>query len=121
MTGNTHTKKIIQRERREKRTRAKLLGTAARPRLSVFKSNKYIYAQLINDEKGVTIVSSTDRGLSIKKKTAPKDRAAEVGTDVAKKAIKKNITQVVFDRGGFLYTGAIKSLADAARKEGLQF
>ena len=93
-------------------------GTAERPRLAVYKSNKFITAQLINDEKGVTILSAGD--LKVKKgaKTA---RAEEVGTVIAKLAVEKKIKKVVFDRAGFLFTGRVKAFADAARKGGLEF
>ncbi len=124
MTYQTHTKKIAGRNRRSARTRAKLQGTSQRPRLSVYKSNKHIYAQIINDEKGITVVASSDFALSSRgkgKKVSMRALAAEVGSDVAQKAKKKNIVSVVFDRGRFLYTGVIRDLADAARKEGLQF
>jgi len=121
MSEKIHLKKLILRNRRKKRTRAKLFGTAERPRLSIYKSNKHIYAQIINDEEGATIVSASDANLSLKKKDALKVRAVEVGVSVAKKANKKNIKKVVYDRGSFLYAGAVKVLADAARKEGLQF
>ena len=115
------SKKLAYRTRRSARTRAKLFGTAECPRLSVYKSNKHIYAQLINDEKGETIAASSDATISTKKKMAMKERAAAVGADVAHKAKQKHVARVVFDRGGFLYAGVIKALADAARKEGLQF
>src|SRR3989344_2540711 len=121
MPRKIHQSKSFHHGRRSARTRAKLFGTALRPRLSVYKSNKHIYAQIINDEKGVTIAASSDAGASLKTKNALTARAVEVGADVAKKAKKKNITRVVYDRGGFSYTGVIKALADAARKEGLQF
>ena len=119
--GMVQAKKLIYRTRRSARTRAKLFGTADRPRLSVYKSNKHIYAQLINDEKGETMAASSDAMISAKKKMAMKEMAVAVGADVARKAKQKHVTRVVFDRGGFLYAGVIKALADAARKEGLQF
>jgi large subunit ribosomal protein L18 len=102
-----------QRTRRHKRIRAKIFGTGKIPRLCVFRSNKYIYAQLVNDEKGAVIVSS--RGdLNIK-------AAKKVGEAIAKKAIEKKIEKVVFDRGGYKYHGRIKALADGAREGGLRF
>lgn len=112
--------KSAQYIRRSARTRAKLFGTAERPRLSVYRSNSHIYAQIINDEDGVTVAASSDIALKIKKNTLT-ERAVLVGADIAKKAKQKKIIKAVFDRGGFLYTGIIKALADAARKEGLQF
>jgi large subunit ribosomal protein L18 len=96
-------------ERRHKRIRAKISGTAEKPRLSVFKSNRYIYAQLIDDEKGATLAATSGTD------------GTKVGTDLAKKALAANISKVVFDRGGYLYAGKIKAIADGARAGGLQF
>ncbi len=121
MTSKINTKKTINRNRRSARTRAKLFGTAERPRLSVFKSNSHIYAQLINDEKGVTIVSSSDTVLQVQKKTTLKERAEKVGADIAEKAKQKKISHVIFDRGSFIYAGVVKALADGARGKGLSF
>ena len=118
--SNIHNKKIIQQKRRSARTRARLFGTTLRPRLSVHKSNTHIYAQLIDDEKGVTVTASSDVMLKISKKKLM-ERAELVGTDIAEKAKKLNVNHAVFDRGGLLYTGVIKMLADSARKGGLQF
>ncbi len=98
--------------------RAKIFGTAERPRLSVFKSNKFIYAQVIDDAKGATIASASD--VAVKKGTKV-ERAVQVGNMIAEKAKEKKITSVVFDRNGFNYTGRIKLLADEARKGGLNF
>ncbi|MBI2086982.1 MAG: 50S ribosomal protein L18 [Candidatus Zambryskibacteria bacterium] len=95
-----------KRERRHKRIRTKISGTAKRPRLSIFKSNTAIYAQLIDDISGKTLAS------------AKGSNAAKVGTEIAKGA---KVKQVVFDRGGYIYTGKVKALADAARKAGLKF
>ena len=104
---------------RAKRTRAKIHGTAERPRLSVFFSNKHIIAQIIDDDKGATIVYATTVG---SKMTGTKtEKAALIGTEIAKKAKDKKIKQVVFDRGAKLYAGRLSALADAARKEGLEF
>lgn len=114
---NTNAK-IQKRLRLKKKIRARISGTTAIPRLSVFRSNSFIYAQLIDDTAGKTLVAASD----IKSKKGTKtERAAAVGADVAKKAIAQKITKVVFDRNGFKYTGRIKSLADEARKEGLVF
>lgn len=109
---------FTKRDRVKQRIRAKISGTKVRPRLSVFKSNKYIYAQLIDDEKGMTLVAASDSAL---KKGTKMDRAKKVGNLIATAAIKKKIAAVVFDRNGFKYTGRIKSLAEEARKEGLKF
>lgn len=111
-------KKAAQKLRRHARIRAKVSGTSKTPRLSVFKSNKYISAQLIDDEKGVTLASSSSKGSKGKTKG---DKAREVGADIAKAAKTKKILKVVFDRGGFTYTGNIKTLAESARKGGLKF
>lgn len=105
-------------ERRRKRVRAKISGTAERPRLSVFKSHKFMYAQLIDDEKGYTLASISSKGL--KGKTMA-ERAAKVGEGIARKAIAVKIKKVVFDRGGYLYAGKIKAVAEGARKGGLEF
>lgn len=94
---------------KKSRTRARIRATASRPRLSVHKSNKYIYAQIIDDVKGVTIASASG--------TKP----VEVGREIAKKAVGKKIKLIVFDRGGYIYHGKVKSLADAAREGGLEF
>ncbi|MEK7176102.1 MAG: 50S ribosomal protein L18 [Patescibacteria group bacterium] len=98
-----------KRARRHKKIRAKISGTASRPRFSVFKSNTAIYAQLIDDAKGVTLASA--RGAD----------AHKVGVTLAKAALAKKINTVVFDRGGYIYTGKIKTLAESARTAGLKF
>lgn len=107
-----------RRDRIKQKIRARIFGTAERPRLSVYRSNTNIYAQLINDEKGVTIASASD----IKEKKGKKtERAAQVGKAVAEMAKDKKVKAVVFDRNGFNYTGRVKILADAAREAGLDF
>jgi len=110
------------RRKRHARVRAKINGTAARPRLNVFRSNKHIYAQLIDDMNGVTLASAStlekDLGLE---GTNSVEAAVKVGELVAKRASEKGIKSVVFDRGGYLYHGRIKALADAARENGLEF
>lgn len=111
-------KKAMQKSRRHARVRAKVQGTGDIPRLSVFKSNRYISAQLIDDEKGVTLASASSKGSKEKTK---KDQAREIGANIAKSAKTKKISRIVFDRGGFTYTGNIKMLADSARKGGLKF
>lgn len=110
--------KVERRERLKRKIRAKIFGTAERPRLSIYRSNKNIYVQIINDEMGKTLVSASD--IKIKKGTK-RDRAVEVGKTVAGLALGAKIKAVVFDRNGFNYTGRIKLLADAAREAGLQF
>jgi large subunit ribosomal protein L18 len=107
-----------KRDRRHARVRAKIFGTDTKPRLAVFKSNRYIYAQVINDEKGMTIASASSLGA---KKGTMREKAEKVGEAVAKAAFDKKVKRVVFDRGGFLYAGLIKVLADSARKGGLEF
>ncbi len=107
-----------KRKKRHNRVRAKVAGTLDRPRLSVFKSNKDIYVQLIDDTKGLTLVSSNSLKISDKNLS---DKAKVVGIEIAKLAKAKNISKVVFDRSGYLYTGLIKSLAESAREGGLEF
>ncbi|MCH5162685.1 MAG: 50S ribosomal protein L18 [Clostridiales bacterium] len=110
------------RMKRHARLRHDLKGTAARPRLSVYRSTNNIYVQIIDDEKGVTLVSAGTKAKGVDVKGMTKTQAAEfVGKTVAEKAKKSGITEVVFDRGGYLYTGRVKALADAAREAGLKF
>ena len=110
--------KNYHRMRRHNRIRAKVAGTSAVPRLAIFRSARHISAQLINDDTAVTIVASSD----LKNAKGTKvERAQAIGTDIASKAKEKKITKVVFDRGGFLYAGRVKALADAAREGGLIF
>lgn len=115
---NTSHYKTMKRERRHAKIRRKISGTAQSPRLSVFRSNKFIYAQLIDDTTGTTIVSADD---SKETKGTGTERAQTVGTMLAKKAQEKQITHVVFDRGGYLFAGRVKALAESARNAGLQF
>ncbi len=115
---STSSQKVAKRTRRHARIRAKVSGTATCPRLAVFRSNRFIYAQLINDETGVTLVGTDTR--KAKAKTAV-ERAKEVGGIIAAEAKKKGIERVVFDRGGFQYQGAVVALAEGAREGGLQF
>ncbi len=105
--------------RRKKRIRAKLFGTAERPRLSVFRSLNQIYGQIINDEIGKTLISANSRG--IKKEKGKIGIAHKVGMIIANQAQNKGITQVVFDRGSYLYHGRVKALAEGAKKGGLKF
>ena len=112
-------KKLQNRALRKNRVRSRVHGTAERPRLTVTISNTHVSAQIIDDTKGHTLAASTTVGT---KSAGPmKDQAATVGTDIAKKAKKANITSVVFDRNGRQYGGRLSALADAARKEGLEF
>ena len=114
----TIQKKQANFERRRARIRAKVNGTAERPRLAIFKSHKYIYAQIIDDDKGCTLASADSRKV---KGDKPVDRAKEVGSEIAKKAKAAKIAKVVFDRGGYVYGGKIAMVADAARAGGLEF
>jgi large subunit ribosomal protein L18 len=109
------------RERRHRRIRGKVAGTAERPRLAVFRSNKGIFAQLVDDESGRTIAGASWLGLKKSFKGNKVEQAAEVGKAVAEAAKKAGIETVVFDRGGYLYHGRVKALADAAREGGLKF
>lgn len=111
------SQKTIKRNRRHARIRARVIGTDERPRLSVFKSNSYIYAQVINDEVQSTLASAS----SLKLKKTGIEAAKEVGTTIAKLAKDKGVKKVAFDRGGFNFTGQVKVLADAAREAGLEF
>ncbi len=116
--------KNSQRVKRHVRLRHNLAGTTARPRLSVYRSLNHIYAQIIDDSKGVTLVScnTTQKEVADKvKNMTNKEQARYVGEQTAKLALKKKITEVVFDRGGYLYTGRVKELADGARAAGLKF
>jgi large subunit ribosomal protein L18 len=115
----TKNRKII-RQRVHKRIRAKLRGTAERPRLAVYFSNKNVYAQLINDDDGKTICSASTREKGATG-TANAATAAKIGETIAERAKKANVSTVVFDRGGFTFHGKVKALADAAREKGLQF
>lgn len=116
---NTQKTKQLQQARRQGRIRAKISGTAARPRLSVFRSNTGMYLQLIDDENSVTLVSAHSK--EIKGKMKKTEVALALGKILAEKAIAKNIKQVVFDRGGNFYTGRVKAAAEGARAGGLEF
>jgi len=111
--------KNLKRFRRQVRIRAKVSGIASRPRLSIFRSNTNIYAQLIDDNAGVTLGAASD--LKLKKEGTKTDMSKKVGEAIAKIAAEKWIKEVVFDRGWFAYHGRVKALADAAREAGLQF
>ena len=109
------------RLKRHKRVRGKVMGTAARPRMNVFRSRSNIYAQIIDDVAGKTLVQASTLDKEIKTKHANKEAAKEVGTLIAKRAADKKIESVVFDRGGYIYHGVVKELAEAAREGGLEF
>ena len=112
------------REKKHRRQRNRFSGTAERPLLAVFRSNNHMYAQIIDDTVGNTLVSACTLQKDVKaelEKTNNVDAAAYLGTVIAKKALEKGITTVVFDRGGFIYQGKVKALADAAREAGLEF
>lgn len=117
MTKQQNTK-LQQRNRRHIRIRAKIHGTADKPRLAFFRSNKQVYAQIIDDDKGITLCATNSlksKGLGLRA------RAEELGKQIAEEAKKNKITSICFDRGGFLYTGSVKAFADAARSGGLKF
>lgn len=114
--------KVARREKIRRGIRGKIAGTTARPRLSVFRSNRDIYAQIIDDSNGTTICSASSRDKVIANRTINKvEQAAVVGKALAEKAKSAGITAVVFDRGGYLYHGRVKSLAEGAREGGLVF
>lgn len=113
-----------QRMRRQLRVRKKVFGTAERPRLNVYRSEKHMYAQIINDELGVTLVAASTLDKELRDKISAgsnREAAREVGKLIAKRALEKGITKVVFDRGGYIYHGRIKELAEGAREAGLDF
>ena len=112
--------KNVSRLRRHARVRAKLSGTAEAPRLCVYRSNKNIEAQIIDDTKGVTLVASSSMALKLDNGSNI-EAAGKVGKDIAEKALAKNIKKVVFDRSGYIYHGRVKALAEAAREAGLDF
>jgi large subunit ribosomal protein L18 len=113
--------KINRRAKIKRRIRKKVSGTAQLPRLTVFRSNKQIYAQLIDDTNGVTLASASSYKNDSASNVSKIEQAAIVGKEVAEKAIKAGIEKVVFDRNGYLYHGRVKSLADSAREGGLKF
>ena len=115
------TDRKMERARRHLRVRRKISGTAERPRLCVYRSNTNIYVQVIDDVAGNTLVSASTLDKEIKTKHANKEAAKELGALIAKKAKAKNIETVVFDRGGYIYHGVVKELAEAAREGGLKF
>ena len=114
----------VVRQNKHRKIRNRFSGTAERPRLAVFRSNNHMYAQIIDDTVGNTLVAASTMDKDVKaacEKTNNVDAAAKLGTVIAKKALDKGITTVVFDRGGFIYAGKVKALAEAAREAGLEF
>jgi len=122
---DTAKTKRLRRERAHLRIRRKVQGTADRPRLTVYKSTRYVYAQLINDEAGHTLAQASSREAAISKKAegsaSTKSAARLVGEAVAERAKKSGVAKVVFDRGGYIYHGKVKELAEGARAKGLEF
>ena len=115
------TDRKMERTRRHLRVRRKISGTAERPRLCVYRSNTNLYVQVIDDVAGNTLVSASTLDKDVKTKRANKEAAKELGAIIAKKALDKKIDTVVFDRGGYIYHGVVKELAEAAREGGLKF
>ncbi len=115
------TDRKLERVRRHKRVRNKIAGTPERPRLSVFRSNSNIYVQLIDDVNGCTLAQASTLDKEVKEKHANKVAAKEVGNLIAKRAEQINIKDIVFDRGGYIYHGVVKEVAEAAREGGLNF
>lgn len=116
--------KIQKRNRRHKRARARIFGTKEAPRLSVFRSNKHIYVQAIDDAAGSTVISVSDSSILKEKKTEKKNKtetAKIVGLEMAKKLKEKTVSKIVFDRGGYKYHGRVKALAEGAREGGIKF
>lgn len=111
----------VARARRHRRVRKKVTGTESRPRMAVFRSNRYIYAQVIDDVAGVTLAAASSQEADFRAKALNAETAAEIGTALAARAKDAGVSSVVFDRGGFPYHGRIKALADAARDAGLDF
>ncbi len=120
MSKNAQKLKMAQKARRANRVRKAIIAHTDRPRLSVFRSLRHIYVQVIDDRKGVTLAASSDKVVDTKGKK-PVEIASLVGADVAKKAVSAGITEVVFDRGSYRYHGRVQALAEAAREHGLQF
>ena len=112
--------KNVARLRRHRRVRGKISGTAARPRLDVFRSAKHIYCQVIDDEQGVTLASASSMDKDFNAYGGNIDAAKKVGENIAKKCLEKGITEVVYDRGGFVYHGRVQALAEGAREAGLK-
>ena len=118
----TKKSRNVSRQKRHLRVRKNIVGTSTLPRLNVFRSNQHIYAQIIDDEKHATLVSASSNDKELKLEIGSNIEAAkQVGALVAKRALEQSITAVVFDRGGYLYHGRVKALADGAREAGLKF
>jgi len=117
----TKTDRKAERERRHLRVRRKISGTSECPRLCVYRSNKNLFVQIVDDTKGITLAQASTLDKEVKEKHANKAAAKEVGALIAKRAIEKNIESVVYDRGGYVYHGVVKELAEAAREAGLKF
>lgn len=115
------TDRKAERERRHVRVRTKISGTQDRPRLCVYRSNTNLYVQVIDDTQGKTLACASTMDKEVKTKHSNKEAAKEVGALIAKRALEKNIKTVVFDRGGYIYHGVVKELAEAAREGGLEF
>jgi len=113
--------KEARRKKIKSRIRGKISGTAERPRLSVFRSNKEMYVQLIDDTKGVTLAAASTRDKDFARTGNKSEQSKSIGSTLAKKAAEKGITEVVFDRGGYLYHGRVKAVAEGAREGGLKF
>jgi large subunit ribosomal protein L18 len=113
--------KKLRMQKRKVGIRAKIVGSSERPRLNVFRSNYHIYGALIDDSAGKTLVSTSDKGMKLNEKDTKTSAAFAVGKMLAEKALKKNFKTVVFDRGGYLYHGRVKALAEGAREGGLEF
>jgi large subunit ribosomal protein L18 len=118
---DTSKQKRAKRESRRRRIRSRVIGGAERPRLSVFRSNQYVWAQIIDDQKGETLVHVSSKDIAAKKGQTKTMVAKQTGEDCAKKAVEKGIKAVVFDRGGYRFHGRIKAFAEGAREKGLQF
>ena len=115
------TDRKMERQRRHIRVRTKISGTAERPRLCIYRSNTNLYVQIIDDVAGKTLAQASTLDKEVKTKHSNKEAAKEVGTLIAKRAAEKNIKEIVFDRGGYIYHGVVKELAEAARQGGLKF
>ena len=115
------TNRKMERTRRHIRVRRKISGTSECPRLCVYRSNKNLFVQIVDDVKQTTLVSASTLDKEVKTKHANKEAAKEVGALIAKRALEKNIKNVVYDRGGYVYHGVVKELAEAAREAGLEF
>ncbi|MEK7160883.1 MAG: 50S ribosomal protein L18 [Patescibacteria group bacterium] len=113
--------KNFKHQQRARRTRSRILSLAKRPRLTVFRSNQHVYGQIIDDQKSLTLASASDLKMKLAKKSSPIERARAVGRALAEKALALKIKQVVFDKGGYLYHGAVQALAEGAREGGLDF